>query len=127
MRGSLAATLMVLAGTAAADPLEGVWRTAPDTNGHWSLIVVAPCGEAFCGTMIRAYDVAGNDLASPDLGEQVFWDAVPLGRGEYRGLARPPGDDEDQETRLVLTDDALTVWVCVEAVCREGSAWDRVR
>ena len=54
MRTLVALVLALAAGTASADPLEGLWRTAPDVNGHEGLVRIAPCGPALCGTLISA-------------------------------------------------------------------------
>ena len=58
----LAAVLSVSAGAAfAADPVEGVWKTKPDDNGNFGHVQIKPCGAAFCGTLIQAFDGAGKD------------------------------------------------------------------
>jgi len=86
MKTLVAALLLALgAGGAWADPLEGLWRTAPDVNGHVGLVRIAPCGRALCGTLVEATDASGARWTSPDLGRQVIWDTVPQGAQTYRG------------------------------------------
>ncbi len=63
-RIALAAAFIMTAGAALADPAEGVWQTVPDDNGHFGHIEIAPCGPALCGTLVRAYDVSGAEIAS---------------------------------------------------------------
>ena len=58
---ALAAFAVVMgAGAALADPLEGMWRTAQDDNGNSGLIQVAPCGSYLCSTLLHAYDMQGT-------------------------------------------------------------------
>lgn len=130
MTRTLAAALACLAGAASADPLEGLWRTAPDANDNWALIEVASCGPAadvpLCGRVIRAYDVTGDRVASPTVGRRVLTAATPAGGGEYAALLASD-DGASLPVRLVLAGDAVTVWDCSAPSCRFGGTWDRVR
>ena len=72
----------------AADAVEGVWQTKPDDNGNFGHIEIKPCGPAFCGTLVRAFDGAGAEIASPNIGRQIVWDMAAGGGGAYGG-----GDD----------------------------------
>jgi uncharacterized protein (DUF2147 family) len=123
----LAAILALVAGAAAADPLEGLWRTAADDNGNSGLIEVVPCGEALCGTLIRAFDSAGNEISTPNVGRMLIWDTVPQGGGEYRGRVYSPDRDAEYNSRLQLTGDSLSVSGCRLGFCREGGVWQRVQ
>jgi len=66
------AVLMSAGAALAADPLEGHWRTAKDDNGHSGLIRVKPCGAQLCGTLIKAYDAAGNVISYIDARDQTW-------------------------------------------------------
>lgn len=112
---------------AAADPLEGRWRTAQDDNGHSGLIEIVPCGNALCGTLIRAYDAAGNQIESRNVGRQLIWDTTPRGGGEYRGRVYSPDRDKEYASKLMLSGDRLSVSGCVLGICRNGGTWSRVR
>ena len=52
------ATLFLLSlmasGPAQADPIEGLWRTAPDDHGDIGYIRVGDCGTGYCGVLERA-------------------------------------------------------------------------
>ncbi|MAX72568.1 MAG: imidazoleglycerol-phosphate dehydratase [Nioella sp.] len=120
-----AALLIGLAGMAAADPLEGTWRTAPDDNGNTGLVVVAPCGAQLCGTLTTAYDSSGNEMQSPNVGRQIISETEPQGGGEYRGRVYSPDRDRTYNSRLQLNGDTLSVSGCVLGICRDGGTWTR--
>jgi uncharacterized protein (DUF2147 family) len=123
------ATLAALfvAGTAMAEPLLGRWQTAPDDNGNIGIIEVAPCAAALCGTLIAAFDSAGTQVESPNVGRQIIWDTMPSGEGEYAGRIYAPDRDREYGSRLVLSGDRLAVSGCVLGICREGGTWVRVQ
>ncbi len=114
-----------VAGMAAADPIEGMWRTAPDDNGNTGLIDVTTCGDMFCGTLVKAFDSSGAEIASDNIGRQLIWDTVSDGDGGYRGKVYSPDRDKTYTSRLVLTGDSLSVSGCVIGICREGGVWSR--
>jgi uncharacterized protein (DUF2147 family) len=123
----LAALIALAAGAASADPLEGFWRTAQDDNGNSGLIEVKPCGEALCGTLIRAFGPDGNQIESPNIGRAIIWDTTHRGDGEYRGRVYSPDRDAEYNSKLILTGDSLSVSGCRLGICREGGVWQRVR
>ncbi|MDG1115969.1 MAG: DUF2147 domain-containing protein [Flavimaricola sp.] len=117
--------LVALAGTAMADPLEGLWRTTADDNGYSGLIEVAPCGAALCGTLIRSFDASGAEASSPNIGRQIISETVARGGGEYRGKVWAPDRDRTYNSRLMLDGDSLAVSGCVLGICRDGGTWTR--
>ena len=122
----LAATAMIaMAGAAAADPILGSWRTIPDDNGNSGLIEVAQCGDAYCGTLVAAFDSSGAAMASDNIGRLLIWDTRPAGGNEYRGKVYSPDRDREYNSRLVLNGDSLSVSGCVMGICREGGTWTR--
>lgn len=124
----VAAMLAVLGGAASADPLEGLWRTAPDDNGNTGLIQVQPCGDALCGTLVQAFGPDGAEIASPNIGRQIIWDTRPQGDGAtYRGRVYSPDRDQEYRSRLILSGSSLSVSGCVFGICREGGIWARVQ
>lgn len=124
---AVAAAIVLLAGAALADPLEGVWRTAPDDNGNTGHVEVAPCGDALCGTLVRALDASGAEIASPDIGRQIISETRPRGDGSYRGKVWSPDRDQTYNARLQLNGDEVAVSGCVLGICRDGGTWQRVR
>ncbi|MBD3763695.1 MAG: DUF2147 domain-containing protein [Rhodobacterales bacterium] len=123
----LAAALPAAPRAAAADPVEGLWQTRPDDNGNFGHVRIAPCGAAFCGVLERAFDGAGGQIASPNLGRQILWDIRALGDGTYgEGRIWAPDRDRTYVARLRLTDQGLAVEGCVLGICRQGGTWTRV-
>ena len=60
---AFAAGFALLAGTALADPVEGVWQTRKDDNGNFGHVEIKPCGPAFCGVLVRAFNGDGEEIA----------------------------------------------------------------
>ncbi len=110
----------------AADPLEGTWQTIPDDNGHFGHVAVAPCGDKLCGTLVRAYDEAGQQTESENIGRLIISETVLSENGTYRGKVYSPDRDRTYNSRLVLDGDRLNVRGCVLGICRDGGTWQRV-
>ena len=113
----------------AADPAEGVWRTLPDDNGNSGHVEIAPCGAKLCGTLIRAFDGAGQPIDSPNIGRQIVWDMVAEGGGRYGdGKVWAPDRGKTYRSKMELSGDTLSVSGCVLGgiICRD-SAWTRER
>ncbi|SFN58783.1 Uncharacterized conserved protein, DUF2147 family [Roseovarius lutimaris] len=122
------AALMVSAGmAAAADPLEGTWRTAADDNGHSGLIKVAPCGGALCGKLVKSYDSSGKEMASKNIGRNIISETKNTGGGAYKGKVYSPDRDKTYNSRLKLSGDTLKVSGCVFGICRDGGTWKKVK
>jgi uncharacterized protein (DUF2147 family) len=121
-----AAALVAMAGAALADPLEGMWKTAPDDNGNSGHIQVVPCGAALCGTLVKAFGPTGEEIPSDIIGRLLIWDTVPDGDGQYSGRVYSPDRDAEYNSKLVLTGDRLSVSGCRLGFCREGGVWSRV-
>lgn len=126
----LAAALTLFAGAAlAADPLLGTWKTVPDDNGQFGHVQIDPCGAAFCGVLVRAFDGAGKPLAtSPNVGKRIIWDMAAKGDGRYGGgKVWAPDRDKTYNSRMQLSGDALSVSGCILGICRDGGTWTRVK
>ena len=119
---------MAFAGAAfAADPVEGIWKTAPDDNGNFGHIDVKACGPAFCGTLIKAFDGSGAQIESPNVGRQIIWDMMAKGDGNYEdGKVWSPDRDKTYNSYMILKGDGLSVKGCVLGICRDGGTWSRV-
>ena len=130
MRHAFAAGVALLLGAsgAFADPLEGVWQTAKDDNGNFGHIEIMPCGDAFCGTLVRSFNPDGSALASENIGKRIIWDMQARGGGKYAGgKIWSPDRDKTYASRMQLSGDVVTVQGCVLVVCRDGGIWQRVR
>ncbi len=125
---TLAAGLFAASAAFAADPVEGMWQTAPDDNGNFGHIEVAPCGPAFCGTLVKAFDGSGAQIESDNIGKQIVWDMMATGDGNYEdGKVWSPDRDKTYNSYMILSGDSLTVKGCVFGICRDGGIWSRVK
>lgn len=123
----LAAAVAAILATpvAAGDPVEGVWKTTPDDNGHYGHVLISPCGEKFCGVLKRAFDEKGAEIKSANIGRQIVWDMTAEGGGAYGGgKVWSPDRDKVYKSKMALSGDALDVSGCVLFICRE-SHWSR--
>lgn len=110
-------TLLVLAvslamtGVAAADNIEGRWRT--DNGGTTE---IAPCGDAFCIT------VRGGEHNGKRIGRMKA-----DGDNRYSGEITDPANDKTYSGRATLSGDALNMKGCVLGglFCR-GQNWKRL-
>lgn len=130
MKALMIAAVLAFAGTAAlaADPVEGVWKTKPDDNGNFGHVDVKPCGKAYCGVLIKAFDGAGKEIASPNIGRKIIWDMVAYGAGVYDdGKVYSPDRDKTYNSDMTLTGNKLAVRGCVLGICRDGGTWTRVK
>ena len=125
----MAAVLAVVGSAAfAGDPVEGVWKTKADDNGDFGYVEVKPCGPAFCGTLIKAFDSAGKEKASDNIGKRIIWDMVAYGDGVYDdGKVWSPDRDKTYNSDMQLTGNSLAVRGCVLGICRDGGTWSRVK
>ena len=123
----LAALTLTLATVAQADPVEGMWKTKPDDNGKFGYVEIVPCGPAFCGTLVKAFDPAGAEIDSPNIGKRIVWDMTPEGGGAYGGgKIWAPDRDKTYKSKMALAGDRLTVSGCVIGICR-SQVWTRVK
>lgn len=121
------AALVVAAPAWAADPLEGMWRTAKDDNGNSGLIQVKPCGGGLCGTLVKAYGPDGKEIKSENVGRQIISQTVASGGGQYKGKVYSPDRGKTYNSKLVLSGSTLKVSGCVLGICRDGGTWQKVK
>lgn len=124
----MAAALVCAAGAALADPVEGIWKTTPDDNGRYGQVEIKPCGAAFCGTLIKAFDGSGKQIDSPNTGKRIVWDMVAQDNGAYGGgKIWSPDRDKTYSSKMQLSAKGLQVKGCVLGICRDGGTWARVK
>lgn len=129
MKKLILAAALAFAGTAAfADPVEGTWKTVPDDNGNFGHVQIKPCGDKFCGTLVKAFDGSGKEIESPNVGKRIVWDMVAYGDGAYDdGKVWSPDRDKTYNSEMQLSGNGLTVKGCVLGICRDGGTWSRVK
>jgi uncharacterized protein (DUF2147 family) len=124
----LAAALAVLGSAAFADPVEGIWQTKKDDNGKFGHVEIKPCGPAFCGVLIKAFDSDGNQIDSPNIGRKIVSDMVAYPDGLYDdGQIYSPDRDKTYNGDMTLSGNNLSVRGCVLGICRDGGTWKRVK
>lgn len=129
MKSIILALVVLGAGAAMADPVEGLWKTKPDDNGHFGHVKIAACGAAFCGTLVKAFDETGTPRESEHVGRQIVWDMVAEGEGAYDGgQVWAPDRDKTYVAKMSLAGDVLSVSGCVMGglICR-AQDWTRVK
>ncbi len=125
-----AVATFAMAGAAwAADPVEGLWKTAEGEEGGYLHVKIADCGGAICGTIAKAYDADGAVSGDYEhLGKRLIWNMQPKGDGAYSGgKVWAPDTDKTYRAKMSLSGNKLTVKGCVAggAICR-GQDWQRL-
>ncbi|WP_224823292.1 DUF2147 domain-containing protein [Cognatishimia sp. MH4019] len=125
-RITLIAAACLLAGAASADPVAGTWKTQPGDDGAYGHVTVAPCGSAICGTIAKAFNASGQEIASDNIGKRMIWDMKAKGGGSYSGgRIWAPDRDKTYNSKMNLSGNSLKVEGCVLGICR-GQTWTRV-
>jgi uncharacterized protein (DUF2147 family) len=121
------AALIVSAGMATADPVEGLWRTAPGDSGGFLHVSIYGCGSAICGVIRKAVDKDGKEVADYEhLNRRMLWDMSAEGNGSYGGgKIWAPDRGKTYNSKMSLNGNALTVEGCVMGFCR-GQNWTRL-
>jgi uncharacterized protein (DUF2147 family) len=116
--------MILAAGAALADPLEGMWRTEVD-DGSYALVLIVPCGAAFCGTIEHSFNAEG-EYDSPNHGRQIVIDMVPGDAGEYAGSVWRPSNNKIYIGKINLDGDTLRLRGCVAGglIC-SSQTWTR--
>ncbi len=124
----LTAALILVAGVAMADPILGTWKTKPDDNGNFGHVQIKACGAAFCGTLVKAFDGAGKQIDSENVGKKIVWDMVAYPDGLYDdGKVWSPDRNKTYDSDMTLNGNSLKVRGCVIGICRDGGTWSRVK
>lgn len=126
---AVAAFVLMSASVAqAGNPVEGIWKTKVDDNGKYGYVQIKPCGPAFCGTLIKAFDGSGKEYASENVGKKIVWDMKPYDAGVYDdGKVWSPDRNKTYDADMTLKGNALAVRGCVFGICRDGGTWTRVK
>ena len=116
-------------GPSLADPIEGLWRTAPDDHGDIGYIRVGSCGPSYCGVLERAENAQGEEIKPDTLGRKIVWSLRAGKNGEYKGRIYAPDRDKEYMSRLELSGNHISVNGCVLGglICRNGGEWTRVQ
>ncbi|SLN49819.1 hypothetical protein ROJ8625_02456 [Roseivivax jejudonensis] len=120
------AGLTLMAGAAAADPVEGIWQTQVD-DGSYAHVAMVPCGDKLCGVIQRTFDSSG-EYDSPNKGKTLVINMVPQGGGKYEGRVWRPSNDKIYLGKMDLAGNSLKLSGCVAGglLC-SSQTWSRVR
>ena len=126
LKATLAAALIMLAGTASADPVLGTYKTQPDDNGNFGHVELYQCDASICGVIRKAFNGAGQEIPSDNIGKRMIWDMAADGGGNYSGgKIWAPDREKVYNSKMELSGNALSVSGCVLVVCR-SQAWTKV-
>jgi len=120
------AIVLLIAGPAQADPVEGIWQTEVD-DGSYAYIDMKPCDDKFCGIIARTFNSEG-EYKSPNLGKMLVINMEAKGGGEYRGNVWRPSNDKIYIGKITLKGDTLFLRGCVAGglLCSKQT-WTRVK
>ena len=126
---SLLLMTLLAAGAAMADPIEGLWRTAPDDHGDIGYIRVSSCGATYCGILERAENAQGEAIQPDTLGRKIVWNLSHSTTTQYQGRIYAPDRDKEYMSKLDLSGNRISVNGCVLGglICRNGGQWTRVQ
>ena len=120
-----AGLVLGLAGSGAADPVLGTWKTQED-EGAFAHVAMETCGGAICGTIARTFRAEG-EYSSPNIGKPLLWDMQSQGDGRYNsGRIWQPSTDKVFKSKMALSGDVLNVSGCWGPICKR-QVWTRVR
>lgn len=128
---ALAMATALMATSAQADPIEGIWRTHISINknsmGHL-VVEFSPCGEKICAEIL--YSVDSHDKKYPNyphVGKKIIWDMVPVGNGRYEnGKVFDPRSGKTYDSRMVLKRNKVKIKACVSFICNSLN-WVRLK
>ena len=127
-RLKLAALALLISTPAAfADPVLGTYKTQPGDNGNYGHVELYQCEAAICGVIRKAFDGAGKEIPSDNIGRRMIWDMQAQGDGSYgKGKIWAPDRDKTYSSKMQLSGRALKVSGCVLGICRAQN-WTRVK
>ena len=119
--------LIAISDPVSADGISGVFVTAPNDEGDIGHIDFAPCGDAYCGTLVASFDSSGKSFAGRAIGMHIVWDMKDEGGGRFSGgRIWDPGADKTYRSKMKLDGDTLNVSGCIGPICRKR-VWTRLR
>jgi len=121
--------LLALAGAlpAQAQGITGIFQTQPNDDGNLGMVEFYDCGGKYCGRLVKSFDKAGREIASPHAGKDIVAGMVDEGGGRFSGgTIWDPGADRTYKSRMQLDGRSLDVSGCVAVFCKTQH-WTRVK
>lgn len=127
MKTWMTALVMTLgmSGAAVAEPIVGLWKTQVD-DGRYAHVQIAPCGAAFCGTIVKSFDSNG-EYDSPNRGKQIVRGFAPKGGGKYAGKVWRPSNDKVYTGKGAVSGKKMALSGCVAGglICSKQT-WTKI-
>ena len=128
-KGWAAGLAALTATAAAAEPVDGRWRTEPNDEGSYLVVEIGPCPDAAglrCGDVVAARRADGTE-GDRHVGRRMIDAMKPDGPGRWDdGAIWAPDDDRTYDASMALEGDTLSVEGCFLVCCR-GQDWVRDR
>jgi uncharacterized protein (DUF2147 family) len=120
---SLAILLIMSAGVASADPIEGLWLTPKGKNGGQGVVQLYKCADLICGKIVQVSDQNNNR----GLGLQIVKNMRIKQNGKYRrGRIFAPDRGRWYRAKANLrSQDHLRIGGCWKKICKMQT-WKRV-
>ena len=119
---------VAMAGPAfAADPVVGLYKTQPGDDGNFGHVEIFECGAMICGVIRKAYNGAGQEIPSDNIGKRMIWDMQAQGDGAYgKGKIWAPDRNKTYRSKMALSGSTLKVSGCVLGICR-SQRWTKIK
>ncbi|MDQ7774869.1 DUF2147 domain-containing protein [Paracoccus aminovorans] len=124
---AIAAALALAAGAAQAEGIDGIFQTQANDQGNIGMVQFYDCGGKYCGKLVKSFDKAGKEIASPHTGKNIVAGMRDDGGGKFSGgTIWDPGADKTYKSKMQLQGKALDVSGCIAVFCKTQH-WTRVK
>lgn len=124
---AIATALALISGAAQADGISGIFQTQANDDGNVGMVQFQDCGGKYCGKLVKSFDKAGKEIASPHIGKNIVAGMTDDGGGAFSGgTIWDPGADKTYKSKMQLDGKALTVKGCIAVFCKTQH-WTRVK
>lgn len=124
---AIAAALALAAGAAQAEGIDGIFQTQANDQGNIGMVQFYDCGGKYCGKLVKSFDKAGKEIASPHTGKNIVAGMSDDGGGKFSGgTIWDPGADKTYKSKMQLQGKALDVSGCIAVFCKTQH-WTRVK
>lgn len=112
---------------AQADGISGIFQTQAADSGDVGMVQFAPCGDRFCGTLVKSFHKDGTEFKSDHQGMSIVSNMVDDGGGSFSGgTILDPSSNKTYKSKMSLSGSTLQVSGCVAVFCRTQT-WTKVK
>ncbi len=107
--------------------VDGTWKTEASDTGGYLYVDIAPCEDSVCGTISKAFNKDGEEIADyAHIGKVMLSGMKQKKDGSYaKGKIWAPDKDKTYKSKMKIEDGSLSVSGCVAFICR-SQVWIRV-